>query len=857
MKKKNMKFITPVFLLISISFLFTNTSAVISEDWGVEIGDSIEFTGGYNIGVTMPDSIWTILNDGWIDAMGVPEGETIDFKNFINEIMTELVSVANVQINITDIYDRTVDTGLDSFFYDCINITAQVKNTGEEDYGSIESFASQWMQDVGDLINNSIYFPDSVGESMAEMLTSPLPIPEGTFDEIPIMNWLTDIDGSSYPDYMIDLGLGGPIGAYVPIFIPKDLDFNAVLVQALNDPMLGGMGPLYKLLIENYIGEVGISDLAIREKEIYLDFDLSDLNGALASYLGLTEFGDWIMEMVGMPYSPIGMIVELLNTTGIELDPYSISANAIVGARWDENGILENFHIDISVVAEINSEEFSFSFEVDISQGEYEEISQKFDGPPTPSDPASLSEDWGVDIGDKIYFTSEYDFDVNFPAEIWDVIDVSISDMAGEYFDIEGIFNSLMTDLPTAINYEVEVTNMDAVEFVMPGEPDIQYAFDMIFSQINVKLPSETEYGSIESLVNRIIDNNLDDFLDSFPDNIVAQLEDLLDEMPSIPENIIPTRIPTMWCTDSNATLFPDFMLEMGGSMLGGGAFPLIPSSAISNIMFIPTDMNYSDVYEGLEDYLIVQAIISGDSLAELMEEFGITSIDVLEKEITIEFNLIELESPYSDIFNTQLEFFAQALENVDIFIDNDTVTSYLTLSINWSSEGILDNFLFEAGIGIESTYGDISIDFTYELSNLDDGEEVFDDFPTADFTTNSTSGLAPLTIKFTDTSVSDDGISSWEWNFGDGSTNSILQNPIHTYTTAGTYTVTLTVVDVDGDIDTITTEITVLTDGDDDDDDGDDDEGFEIPGYPLELVTITTLLGIVILMLKIRKKNI
>lgn len=60
-----------------------------------------------------------------------------------------------------------------------------------------------------------------------------------------------------------------------------------------------------------------------------------------------------------------------------------------------------------------------------------------------------------------------------------------------------------------------------------------------------------------------------------------------------------------------------------------------------------------------------------------------------------------------------------------------------------------------------------------------------------ADFTANITSGQAPLAVAFTDTSTG--GPTSWSWDFGDGST-STEQNPVHTYTNEGLYTVTLTV---------------------------------------------------------------
>jgi large repetitive protein len=47
----------------------------------------------------------------------------------------------------------------------------------------------------------------------------------------------------------------------------------------------------------------------------------------------------------------------------------------------------------------------------------------------------------------------------------------------------------------------------------------------------------------------------------------------------------------------------------------------------------------------------------------------------------------------------------------------------------------------------------------------------------------------------FTDHSTTNSGtITTWVWNFGDGSSNSNIQNPIHTYAASGTYNVSLTV---------------------------------------------------------------
>ncbi len=65
--------------------------------------------------------------------------------------------------------------------------------------------------------------------------------------------------------------------------------------------------------------------------------------------------------------------------------------------------------------------------------------------------------------------------------------------------------------------------------------------------------------------------------------------------------------------------------------------------------------------------------------------------------------------------------------------------------------------------------------------------------YPVADFTASPTSGYAPLEVHFTDQSIPAGQIDSWSWDFGDGGT-STEQNPVHTYTSPGTYTVSLTV---------------------------------------------------------------
>ncbi|KKG12258.1 lectin like domain-containing protein [Methanosarcina sp. 2.H.A.1B.4] len=66
------------------------------------------------------------------------------------------------------------------------------------------------------------------------------------------------------------------------------------------------------------------------------------------------------------------------------------------------------------------------------------------------------------------------------------------------------------------------------------------------------------------------------------------------------------------------------------------------------------------------------------------------------------------------------------------------------------------------------------------------------DALPEAEFSSNVTSWVSPLTVQFTDLSKN---AFSWEWDFnGDGIMDSTARNPVYTYTSYGNYTVSLNV---------------------------------------------------------------
>jgi len=74
---------------------------------------------------------------------------------------------------------------------------------------------------------------------------------------------------------------------------------------------------------------------------------------------------------------------------------------------------------------------------------------------------------------------------------------------------------------------------------------------------------------------------------------------------------------------------------------------------------------------------------------------------------------------------------------------------------------------------------------------------------PVADFSADVTRGCADLTVQFNDESTSSDAVNGWKWFFGDGD-SSMLQNPLHTYTSVGQFDVVLVIKTISGCYDTI-----------------------------------------------------
>ncbi|MDD5186810.1 MAG: PKD domain-containing protein [Methanoregula sp.] len=120
----------------------------------------------------------------------------------------------------------------------------------------------------------------------------------------------------------------------------------------------------------------------------------------------------------------------------------------------------------------------------------------------------------------------------------------------------------------------------------------------------------------------------------------------------------------------------------------------------------------------------------------------------------------------------------------------NDTLENNGMIKVEYSFTNLTSKAAFNAyGWYMQSNHGTGII-----MSNAIPGSGymvVGSSAPVANFAANATTGAAPVAVQFTDKSTGTP--TSWLWDFGDSST-STEQNPVHTYTTGGTYSVNLTV---------------------------------------------------------------
>ncbi|WP_180272299.1 PKD domain-containing protein [Maribacter sp. 4U21] len=169
--------------------------------------------------------------------------------------------------------------------------------------------------------------------------------------------------------------------------------------------------------------------------------------------------------------------------------------------------------------------------------------------------------------------------------------------------------------------------------------------------------------------------------------------------------------------------------------------------------------------------------------------------------------------------------FEPEAVAGADVTSGNAPLAIQFTGNLSTDDKNDIQAYLWDFGNGATST--DIDPAYTYTQGGtynvtltITDGDGYTNESDSIVVTVNGApeavvgadiiSGIAPLEVAFTgNQSIDDVGILSHAWDFDDGN-NASVENPIHTFASAGTYTVELTVTDDAGLQDTASITIVV-----------------------------------------------
>ncbi len=256
-----------------------------------------------------------------------------------------------------------------------------------------------------------------------------------------------------------------------------------------------------------------------------------------------------------------------------------------------------------------------------------------------------------------------------------------------------------------------------------------------------------------------------------------------------------------------------------GGSVIAEENEFLTPSLNADRIYYSSLFYNNSAGLEnrnvGTTTLLTPEAGLQFDALTS----FNLNSVKVYADELGP--RIVVLREPNGQTQQRIVNITKTGEQRVDLNFNIDPGTDYelvvtvgkglsiTTTNVNYPRT--LDNVVrIKKGVGTVSTFYpffyDWDVTYEYVCGRIPVPISVSDDLaPPVNFSFTQDSGNGPQ-VSFQDEST---GAMSWQWDFGDGG-QSDEENPVHTYTATGTYTVSLTIANADGCENTTIREITV-----------------------------------------------
>ncbi|MGV8049253.1 MAG: PKD domain-containing protein [Anaerolineaceae bacterium] len=255
---------------------------------------------------------------------------------------------------------------------------------------------------------------------------------------------------------------------------------------------------------------------------------------------------------------------------------------------------------------------------------------------------------------------------------------------------------------------------------------------------------------------------------------------------------------------------------------------PILPNTILDLLAWDPPDMGvpwlsvsptFGRLTEGTCTNLVVTYDSNGLTIGGYTAHLALRGINV---------NAIDLGSQFINVPSVIMDVPVNlTVKRFAVDFSTNTTTGVAPLQVAFTDETVGDHNGWFWDFGDEATSSEPNPTHTYTNSGVYSvsltaywGEAESDTRTCTDYITvseameagfngNPISGIAPLTVEFTNASTGDYDTSSWD--FGDGATSS-EPNPTHTYTTPGVYSVSLTAYwgEAESDTKTRTNYITV-----------------------------------------------
>jgi len=310
---------------------------------------------------------------------------------------------------------------------------------------------------------------------------------------------------------------------------------------------------------------------------------------------------------------------------------------------------------------------------------------------------------------------------------------------------------------------------------------DLNYTADII---LNI-----SKYLFLETSVNQIVNSNFESYDlcgDSWNDsvNISFNVTTDISSWATVKACLYNTTAGEA-VSDENSTSFTIYKDINNSGYLTVTIYPIMANGTYNASLRIYDDrMNLDDEYHQL---------ISLSPYGKPMARFNYTYGELVERYVY--FNDTSMASPGADINQWYWEFgdgtHSHEQNTTHLYLKSDDYTVNLTV---WDTNGFND-----------------TKSETLTVPNCS---------PVASFTVDANAVCVGTELSFTSTSSDEDGeIENYTWNFGDES-HSYEENPVHSYSQSGVYTVSLTTIDDDGALTTTSvTDCLVIADALVDDD--------------------------------------